>query len=360
MNGSWVEVSESALVHNVRQFQKLLPKAQIMAVVKSDAYGHGLAETSKIFVSAGVDWLGVDSIDEALQLRRSGVKLPVLVLGHVSRRQVQQAIDHGIRFVSYDLKAVNKKFYGKPKIHIKVDTGMSRQGVMKEDIVGYVSRASKYAEVEGLLTHFANADDCEDRWHFNEQLSLFKNIINDLEKKGFNIPIKHAFNTPAALTHQKESFDILRLGVGLYGLWPSPEFKEKFKKVDLKPVLSWKTTVVQVKKIPKGSFVGYGITEKVNKDTSIAVLPVGYYDGFDRRNSSVGEVLVRGKISKVLGRISMNLTVVDVSDIPDAKAGDEVTLIGDKISAEDVAQRIGTISYEVICKINPIILRRYK
>ncbi len=359
MNGSWVEVSESALVHNARQFQKLFPKAQIMAVVKSDAYGHGLTETSKIFVSAGVDWFGVDSIDEALQLRRSGVKLPVLVLGHVSRKQVQQAIDHGIRFVSYDLKAISGKFYGKPKIHVKIDTGMSRQGIMKKDVVGYVAKASESAEVEGLLTHFADADNYKDRGHFNEQLRLFKNSVNDLEKRGFSIPIKHAFNTPAALTHPKEYFDILRLGIGLYGLWPSSEFKEKFKGIGLKPVLSWKTSVVQVKKIPKGSFVGYGITEKVNKNTSIAVLPVGYYDGFDRRNSSVGEVLIHGGTARVLGRISMNLTIVDVSGIPDVKVGDEVTLIGGKISAEDIAQRIGTISYEVVCKINPIILRRY-
>ncbi len=199
MNGSWVEISESALVHNVRQFQKLLPKAQIMAIVKSDAYGHGLAETSKIFVSAGVDWLGVDSIDEALQLRRSGVKLPVLVLGHVSRRQVQQAIDHGIRFVSYDLKALDKKFYGKPKIHVKVDTGMSRQGIMKEDVIKYIKEASKYAEIEGILTHFANADDIDNREHFNGQLASFKNVIKETEKNGFDIPIKHAFNTPAIL-----------------------------------------------------------------------------------------------------------------------------------------------------------------
>lgn len=359
MNSSWVEISKSALIHNVKQFRTLVSGAKIMAIVKSDAYGHGLARVSEILITAGIDWLGVDSIEEAVQLRQTGAGLPILVLGYVAREQVQKAIDHDICFVSYDIDVIRGNFYGKPKIHVKVDTGMSRQGIVAGSVIDYIAQASKYARIDGILTHFANADDIENREYFNMQLNSFKEIVGKLERSGMRIPFKHAFNTPAILTHPQDCFDILRLGIGLYGLWPSAEMKNKFKGMDLRPALSWKTMVVQTKRICRGVCIGYGATEKAEKDLNIAVLPVGYFNGFDRRNSSVGKVAFNGQRAKVLGRVSMNMTVVDMTDVPGVKTGDEAELIGPNISAEEAAEQIGTISYEVVCRINSNIKRIY-
>lgn len=356
MNMVWVEVSKSALIHNVRQFRKKLNGSKLMAVVKSNAYGHGFIETSKIFLKAGADWLGVNSLDEAIELRAIGIKAPILILASITKDMVPRAIENDIRFFVSDLDNINRRWKKKPIVHIKIDTGMSRQGIFMKDASKFIKDVKKYAIVEGIVTHFANADELENRKYFNFQLINFKKVIKSIEKENIEIPMKHAFNTPALLTSKKNEFDLARVGIGLYGLWPSHKFKKRFKKLNLKPALEWKTRIIQIKKIKKGTPVGYGITERTKKDSTIALLPVGYFDGFDRKNSSIGKVLINNREARVLGRISMNLTVVDITGIK-AKVRDEVTLLGGKISAEDIAERIGTISYEVVCRINPAIKR---
>ena len=359
MKQVWAEVSKSALAHNVKQFRKKLNGTKLMAVVKSNAYGHGLIETSKIFVKSGADWLGVNHIDEAIDLRRGGIKAPILVLSNIPKDRVKDAIKNDIRFFVYDIKSIQKKWHKKPKVHLKIDTGMSRQGIFTDEVVDFVKKASKYARVEGIATHFANADNLEDRRYFEKQLKRFKDVLKVLDKENIDIPIKHAFNTPAYLTSKEDYFDMVRVGIGLYGLWPSYEFMKKMNKLKIRPALKWKTKIVQIKKIKKNTPVGYGTTEKVKRDSTIALLPIGYFDGYDRKNSSIGEISVNGKKAKVLGRVSMNLTVIDITGIK-AKVGDEVGLIDEKINAESIAHKLGTISYEVVCRINPWIERIYK
>ena len=234
---------------------------------------------------------------------------------------------------------------------------------MLVDLPRFVKKIPKGVNVEGVFTHFANADNLQDRSYPNFQLANFKKAILILEKAGIDPAIRHASATTGLFTMPEAQFDMARIGIALYGLWPSAGFAEKFRHLELAPALSWKTRIVQIKKIKKGAPVGYGITEKVKKDSTIAVLPVGYYDGYFRKLSSAGEVLISGRRCKILGCISMNLSVVDISDIKNAKVWDEVVLIGRQgrgnVTAEELAEKAGTISYEVVSRINPLLPRAY-
>lgn len=380
------------------------PETRLMAVVKSNAYSHGLVETAKIFANPhlvveplsgsatksecfevepqnipevqplGADWLGVDNIDEAILLRESGIKNPILVLGYTPANRIKNAANYnGLRFTIYDpeiLKQLSKS--QKPEVrgqrlHLKVDTGMSRQGVLLSDLPKFLTLLRSDLNkllIEGVYTHFANADNLQDRKYPNLQLANFKKAIEILKQRKIEPQIVHASATTGLLTMPEAHYDMVRVGIALYGLWPSGEFREKLKPLKIEPALSWKTRTIQIKKIKKGTSVGYGITERVKKDTRIAVLPVGYYDGYMRALSGKGEVLIGGKRCRILGRISMNLSVVDASNCPKAKISDEVVLIGtqgrEKITAEELAEKAGTISYEIVSRINPLLPRIYK
>lgn len=391
---TWVEVEKRALQNNAQIVRRLIgPEihpvrgrpvessatatsgwpasngARLMAVVKSNAYGYGLVETAKIL--AGVDWFGVDNIDEAILLRKNGIKNPILVLGFTPVDRIKESVNYNdLRFTIYDseiLKQLSKS--QKPevrgqKLHLKIDTGMSRQGVLVNDLPKFLRLLPHDLSLEGVYTHFANADNLKDRSHPNFQLANFKKALEILKRHKIEPQIVHANATTGLLTMPEADHDMVRVGIALYGLWPSAEFKNKFKNLKVKPALSWKTRVVQIKKIKKGTPVGYGITERVKKDTRIAVLPVGYYDGYMRALSGKGHVLIGGKRCKILGRISMNLSVVGVSSCPKVKVGDEVVLIGtqgrERIIAEELAEKADTISYEIASRINPLLPRIYK
>jgi len=376
---TWVEVSKGALKNNVRVVRKLLGnKTKLMAVVKSNAYGHGPA-TAGLFSSYGVDWLGVDNIDEAISLREMGIKKSILVMGYTPPNRLKEAIQHDIQLTIYDLdilKFISKSYppsrkasEGRSKLqatnyklHLKIDTGMSRQGVLVSQLDRFLKSLPFNIKFEGVFSHFANADD-SDRTFPNYQLSEFNKSLEIFKKNNFNPELRHMSATTGFLTVPEAHFDLVRIGIALYGLWPSNEFAKKFKNLDLQPVLSWKTRIVQIKKIKRGSLVGYGISERVTKDTEVAVLPMGYYDGYRRNLSSVGEVLIGGRRCKVLGRLSMNLTVVNISSTRDAKIWDEVVLIGKQgnlvISSEELAQRADTITYQIVSTINPLLPRIY-
>ncbi|MEK7151408.1 MAG: alanine racemase, partial [Patescibacteria group bacterium] len=340
---------------------------KLMAVVKSNAYGHGLAETAKLFCEYGADWIGVDNLDEAMLLRKNNIIKPVLVLGFTSDECFSEAAKNKIRLTVYnDLpKSTIPNTY--PAIHLKIDTGMSRQGVTLDDLPAFLKKIPSGINIEGVFTHFANADNLEDRSYSDLQVFKFKKVLRVLEKFDIKPVIVHASATTGLLAVPNAQFDMVRAGIALYGLWPSLEFAKKFNSpvggLGLKPALSWKTRVVQIKKIKKNTPVGYGISEKVKKDTRIAVLPVGYYDGYFRKLSSTSEVLIGGRRCKVLGRISMNLSVVDISNVENVQIWDEVVLIGsqnkERITAEELAQKADTISYEVVSRINPLLPRIY-
>ncbi|NQU99529.1 MAG: alanine racemase [Parcubacteria group bacterium] len=370
---TWVEVNKKNLINNLGQFRKLIGvNRQLMAVVKSNAYGHGLVEVAQIASENGANWLGVDSIDEALELKKNGIELPILILGYTLKSRLSEVAENDFRQVVYNKETIEElgKFKNKVNVHIKVETGTSRQGVLKEKILNFVefTKTFENINIEGISTHFANIEDTTDHSYAKGQLDKYKEIVKSLEENGVEIPIKHTACSAAAVLFPETYFDMVRLGISMYGHWSSKETyvssKEQKGDVELLPVLTWKARVAQVKTIKAGTPVSYGITEKVSQDTKIAILPIGYWDGFDRGLSSVGSVLIGGKKCKILGRVCMNMIVVDVNHVENVMPEDEVVIIGrqgsEEITAEEMASKLGTINYEVLTRINPRILRVVK
>lgn len=374
MEKIWAEIDKSAIFHNVSVFYELIGKRILMAVVKSNAYGHGLCEVANIISQKQKNrknflWFAVDNIDEALALRKNGIKNKILVLGYTLNSRLKEASEHKISLAVYNKETIiaAEKYLKKQQkldIHIKVETGTSRQGVFKKDILEFARFASKNKNIniEGIYTHYADAENPKSDF-FWKQLKEFKSAIGILEKNNIFIPIKHASCTAAAMFHPETYFDAVRVGIGIYGLYPSSFFRLKFQKTEffLKPALKLKVKIAQVKNIKKGTAVSYDMTEKVKKNSQIAVLPVGYFDGFGRGLSRKGEVLIKGKKCKILGVVCMNMTMVDTSGIKGIKPEDEAVLIGrqnnEMISVEDVAEKLNTINYEVIAGINSGIKR---
>jgi alanine racemase len=360
---SEVIVSKANLLHNLRQFRKVLGKSKLMAVVKSNAYGHGSFAVSAA-IERQVDYFGTASGAEALALRKFGIKKPILVLNYYFLDQVESLVKQNIALVVYNLdqaKAISsaaKKFKKKAKVHIKVGTGLSRLGVFAKDAVEFAKNIRKFSniEIEGLFSHFAASED--DPEYTMIQLNRFKQIIKDLEAGGISIPIKHIACTASSLAFPESHFDLCRIGIGIYGM---KSYKSTKNKIALKPALSWQTQILAVKELPVGAYVGYGRTFQTKRKTKLAILPIGYFEGYDRRFSNNSIVLVSGRRCPVVGRVYMNLLSVDVTDAKNAKAGDIAVLIGkqgsEEISADELASKIGTINYEIVTRINPQIPR---
>ncbi len=372
---SWVEIDSEALRHNVKQFRKLVGKKKILCgVVKSNAYGHGILEISHLILSYGVDWLGVNFVEEGIFLRKNGIKAPVMVLGYVPLNQLKEVVENGFRIVVYNLETlrvlgeISDRAKKEVFLHIKLETGTHRQGIYPERILEFINEIKKFPllKLEGISTHFANIEDTTDHSYAEHQLGIFKKTAEMLETNGLEIPIKHTACTAATILFPETYFDMVRVGIGLYGLWPSREtFLSSMingkPPVELKPVLTWKTRIAQIKDVKKGSFIGYGCSYKTGRDSRIAVLPVGYNEGYDRRLSNISYVLIKGHRAPVRGRVAMNMIMVDVTDIEDVRLEDEVVLIGsqgkERITAEYLASICGTINYEIVTRINPLIPR---
>jgi alanine racemase len=374
---TWIEINRNNLLHNLEQFRKLIgEKTKIMGVVKANAYGHGLTEVAQAILDK-VDWFGVDSLAEALKLRQVAIKKPILILGYVELKDLREAVKNNISLTVYNKETIEK--LGKipiqnpnfnPKVHIKIETGTSRQGVGENEILDFVKFIKNYPsiEIEGLSTHYANIEDTTDSSFAMEQLAIFSRVAEILKKEGVAAPLRHTACSAATILFPETRFDMVRLGISMYGLWSSKETKAVAKNknidLDLKPVLTWKTIVAQVKTVKSGTPIGYGLTERVSRDSRIAVLPIGYFDGYDRKLSSVGNVLIHGKRCKILGRVCMNIIIVDVTDLEKIELENEVVLLGrqgrEEVSAEDLAQKIGTINYEVVTRINSLIPRIIK
>lgn len=368
---TWVEISKNAITQNIIALQKNVGHAvSLMAVVKSNAYGHGLELVAKTAVSAGAKWLGVDSIDEAIRAKKVCPSVPLLILGYTRHDRLKDVVLGGFRQTVYDVETVAAigKLRKQARVHIKLETGTSRQGVDEKTLKDVIRTAKKYPSIviEGLSTHYANIEDTKDHTYANEQLQTFIRLAGIAEKElGRPIPVKHTACSAATILFPDTHFSVSRVGIAMYGLWPSNETRvsaeERHIPLVLKPVLTWKTIVAQVKKVKKGTPISYGLTVRVQRDSMIAILPVGYWDGFDRGLSSLAEVLIRGKRAPILGRVCMNMCVVDVTDIPKVKREDEVVIIGSQgketIAAEELSNKIHTISYEVVTRINPMIQR---
>lgn len=370
---TWIEIDIKAIAKNYRVFRKLIgKKTMLMSVVKSNAYGHNIHEFAPEMVKLGVDWLGVDSITEAIALRKNGVKIPILVLGFTLPALYVEAKKYGISITLSSFAQLKEVVKLKPskatlRVHVKVDTGMHRQGFQMIDAQKLLSELARTPlgifRVEGLYTHFAEAKNPRNGDVTKRQIAEFEKWKELFYEAGHD-PICHAAATGGAMLYLNAHFDMVRIGIGCYGLWPSDEAKYHLSRaVTLHPVLSWKAVVSEVKEVKKGERIGYDSTAMLRRDSKLAVIPVGYWHGIPRLLSSKGRVLIRGKSAGIVGRVSMDMIVVDVTDIPKVAMGDEVVLIGkqqkEMIEASEIAQYAATTHYEVATRLNPLIKRFY-
>ena len=370
-----VEIAKRALAGNIGEFRRLIgPRRKFLAVVKANAYGHGLLEVAGIAVAEGVDWLGVNSVEEGTALRRAGIAAPVLVLGYAPLDSLEEAVAGDLRLTVYNRETVGRladlavRLRRTVRLHIKVETGTWRQGVDPKDLAGFVRdvRRRPGLAVEGLSSHFANIEDTTKHDYPRRQLAVYRSAVRDLEAGGPRIPLKHMSCTASTILFPEPGFNLARVGIGLYGLWPSKEtflscLLDRKEPLSLEPVLSWRTGIAQIKKVPAGADIGYGCTYRTTRPTRLAVVPVGYYDGYDRGLSNTAHVLVRGRRAPVRGRVAMDFFMADVTDVPGVGLEDRVTLLGadgrERITAEDLAALAGTISYEILARINPLVPR---
>lgn len=360
---TWVEISEKALIYNLAFFKKRVgAKTKILCVLKSNAYGHGLKEVAKILKDEkNAEWFGVDNLKEALVLKNLGIKKPILILGYTRFTDLRKTIQNAFSFVVYNketlLKIISLKLKKPAKLHLKIETGLNRQGIEKKNLLKFLQLIRKHGDrliLEGVYTHLADPDDRE----FSlRQIADFEKVVHEAKKFLDSDFITHCVATAGAFCFGNLGFDAVRIGIGLYGLWPSDKIQNKF----LKPVLTWKSLVSQVKVINKGESVGYGRTWFSKKETRIAVIPVGYADGFARSLSNIGRVLINGVSCPVLGRVMMNMIVVDITNVRNIKPEDEVVLIGkdgrEYVGADEIAKKLSTINHEVLVGINQTLPR---
>jgi len=383
---SYIELSKKSVVHNIKQFKSLAkPGTKFSVAIKGNAYGHGLREMAEI-LDPLIDYFQIDSVEE-LELLRKVSKKETLVLGYVQHSDLEKAIKNrcilsifSIKQLKEIEKVVLRMNSGQAKkikqvIHIPVDAYLGREGFLLEDLPEVFKEIQKCKHVKftGVYAHFANIEDTTDFSHAQKQINEYKKAIDIASNFGFKNLQTHISATSGLLVYEtclpvgmeeKGIHPLVRLGIGAYGMWPSEYLKLIYKKNTkgkffLKPVLSWKTKIAQVKILPKGNTIGYGLTYKTKKETKVALIPQGYADGLDRRLSNKGEVLVHGTRCKILGRVMMNMFVIDVSHLKNVQTEDEVVIIGtqgsQEITAEEIADKIDTINYEITTHISPLL-----
>lgn len=362
---TWCEIDLNALEYNFKQVKTyLLPNTKILVCVKSDAYGHGIVPVSKRLVLLGVDYLGVASIDEGIALRKAGINSPILILGMILPSDIKPIFKYDLTqtVCTEELATTLNKMAGQNKkianIHIKIDTGMGRLGVLYRHAFDFIKKIKRldYLNIEGIFTHFPCADISPSFTQY--QIKIFDELIDKLNRNNIHIPLCHAANSMGVIGYKKSHFNLVRPGLIIYGLYPKKNIKIK-----LKPVMSLKTKIIYVKRVPSGEGLSYGHIYRTRKNTTVVTLPIGYGDGYPRNLSNKEDVLIRKKRFRISGRICMDLTLVDVGDFK-VKIGDEVILIGsdgkDRISVEELAHRSGTIPYEIVCGIGNRVPRIYK
>ncbi|MEJ2671511.1 MAG: alanine racemase [Deltaproteobacteria bacterium] len=358
----------AALEHNFRQLRRLCdPQVKMLAVVKADAYGHGLLPVARKLAVAGADYFGVGSLEEGLMLRRSGITQPVLLLLGILPEEAERAVaaDLDVALFRLDvtqaLAAAAASQGKKARVHLKVDTGMGRLGVLPPEVLPFLAGLKKlrHLDVLGLISHLAVADE-EDKTYTFKQLEEFTALLAAAREKGWRLPLSHITNSAALWEVPDAHLGLVRPGLMLYGSSPSPA---RTPSVDLKPVMSLAAQVLQMKHLPPGSSISYGCTYTTADWCALAVLPVGYCNGYSRLFSNRGQVLIHGRRAPIRGRVCMNLTMVDVTGLPEVKEGDRAVLLGqdqeDTLRAEDLAAWSQTISYEVYCALGTANIRRY-
>jgi alanine racemase len=370
---SWIEVDTSAIACNLRKFKGLLSEnTKLLAVVKGEAYGHQMIDVARTALEAGSEWLGVFHLGEVAQLRSAGIDAPVLVLGYVPKEDIKEAVELGARITVSSAETVEAaRQVGKPTyLHLKLETGTNRLGLQGEALEKVLAEIKKNGTLilEGAHTHYANIEDTTEHGYAQSQLGRFSELLDEIRKQGFEVPVPHTACTAAAILFPETYFELVRVGIGMYGLWPSKEtYVSALQKgkdpLKLEPAMTWKTIVAQAKEVPAGEYIGYGCTYRTTRKTIIAVLPVGYANGYDRLLSNCGHVLIKGTRAPIRGRVCMNLTMVDVTDIPGVALEDEVVLLGrqgeEQITAEQMASWAQTINYEIVTRADPHAPRKF-
>jgi alanine racemase len=362
-------VDLDAIQHNVRQLiQWLTPGVRVMAAVKGDAYGHGAIPVSQAALEAGATDLGVAFLDEALELREAGIEAPILILGHTPLRGIDQALQADVALTVTDaetMAAIARIAYQYPRkarVHIKVDTGMGRLGLWPDDAVALIRQWSdaEGVVIEGIFTHFATADET-DKSYAREQYRRLMKVVDQLGEAGIKIPTVHCANSAAAIDLPEYAHGMVRLGISMYGYYPSPEVNREA--VPLQPALTLKTKITRLTRPEAGIGISYGRTRVVDGTRWIATLPIGYADGYSRLLSNQGVALIGGRRVPVIGRVCMDQTMLDVTDAMPVKPGDEVVLYGrqgdEAVTVDEVAALLGTISYEITCMLDRRIPRIY-
>jgi len=367
-SGAWIEVDLDAISENCRTVRSIIGNdTKICAVVKADAYGHGVIEIARLLSDEGVDYFGVAILDEAIELRKIGIEKPILVLGPLMPGQAAYVLRYNVTQTICSLEMAEElsreafRQRKSVKIHIKVDTGMGRIGVYYEDAVAMIGRVRDlpYLEIEGIFTHCATADSPHKDYVY-EQWKIFSQVLEDLKDQGVEIPISHMATSATIIDLPQMKLDMVRPGLMLYGLYPHPSQRLK---VSLKPALTYKARISYLKDITRRRSISYGRKYFANVGEKIATLPLGYNDGIRRILTNQGEVLIHGKRCPMAGTVCMDHVMVNVSDISDVRRFDEAVLIGkqgeDEISVESIAQRLSTINYEVVSCLGRRVPRLY-
>jgi alanine racemase len=378
----WAEIDLDAVAANVRELRRITrPEARLLVAVKANAYGHGLVEVARQALVHGADTLGVARLPEALSLRSAGIDAPVLIFGYTPPSDVEALARHDLIQTVYALETARAyaerigKSGGRLKVHLKVDTGMGRLGILP-DSRRYVEPGMDISDhavrevldiaglhelmLEGIFTHFASADSADKRFA-EKQFGTFMAFLDQLKRSGLEFEVRHAANSGAIIDMPHTHLDMVRAGVSLYGLYPSDEVDKS--RIDLTPVMTLKARIVHLKKVPAGFPVSYGMTHTTLAPTTIATVPVGYADGFNRRLSNRGQMLVHGQRAPIVGRVCMDLTMLDVGHIPGVAIEDEVVILGrqvnEEITVEDIAGLLNTINYEITSAITARVPRVY-
>ena len=365
---TWIEIDLDALVSNIGEVRSRVEDGVgVILVVKADAYGHGAVEVARAAVQSGVDMLGVATLHEGIELRQAGVDAPILILSPSMEDETGAIVEYDLSCSVQSLaiaRALSRASVERRKratVHVEVDTGMGRSGILLEEAVPFVSAVAKLPEIclEGVYTHFPSSD--EDAGFTEGQVSEFLQLLATLERKGVEVPLRHAANSGGVLAVRQSAqrpFNMVRPGLMVYGLTPSGE-----RDASLRPVMSFKSRLAQIRELPAGHPVSYGRTWAAPEDMRMGVVPVGYGHGYSWRLSNRGEVLVRGRRAPVVGRVTMDVTLVDLREVPEAEVGDEVVLFGRQgdaeMSVDEVADAVGTINYEIICGIGKRVTRVY-
>ena len=364
---TFAEIDLDAIRHNLEIVSHIVgDDTKILGVVKADAYGHGMSEVSKAIVGY-VDYFGVASIDEAAGLRRIGIKKPILVIGAILPEEIEGVLKFNVIQTVSDMdipKKLSKLAQARNKIvkvHVKIDTGMGRLGFWHEEAIGFIKKIARLKNIiiDGIFTHFPNAET--DRIFTHNQIRNFKRLVEDLCDNNIHIPIKHTANSMGLIDFKNSHMNMVRPGLMMYGIYPKESL---MKNILLKSALTLRTKIIYLKSMPKGRSISYGMTYVTRKPTKIATIPVGYGDGYSRYFSNKAHVLIKGSRCPVVGRVCMDMCMVNVGHLKNPKVGDDVILIGSQageiIRAEELAGLIDTIPYEVLCNIGHRVPRVYK